>query len=316
MAISYYLAAWLHQLCGSKLSMDGASLVEIGPQDIAISPEVMKIIASRRLGFLRLSPTMKRIYYGSDAKPDAQAAFYSVFGVRTYSSIDRYDKRADYPYDMNSPVPVPERFDVVTNFGTAEHVFNVFQFFDNVHRLLKPGGVALHVLPTFGDLNHGFYNFHPIFFRRLAEANGYEIVDFRYVDNLAYKTFMLDNKDPDAPFGYDQIYTDNIGEYDAPRVSAYRRFLQNAQAPETIQCEPTRCFTVFDYNFVALRKVSDAPFKAPSQEKSKEDLGIAPRSYIVEPPLTIRQRVIRSLPAVIRDNLVHPIAVRLKSKRG
>ena len=33
-----------------------------------------------------------------------------------------------------------------------------------------------HGLPMQGYCNHGFFNYHPVFFERLAEANEYQIV--------------------------------------------------------------------------------------------------------------------------------------------
>jgi SAM-dependent methyltransferase len=73
---------------------------------------------------------------------------------------------------------------VVTNFGTAEHVFDIATAFRSMHRLVKPGGVILHCMPAFAFIDHGFYNIHPVFYIELAKANAYDIVDFSYVDNM------------------------------------------------------------------------------------------------------------------------------------
>lgn len=67
-------------------------------------------------------------------------------------------------------------FDLVTNNGTGEHIFNQASVFEWAHALCKPGGMMLHVLPWTGYLNHGFFSYHPVLFRDLAGANDYEIV--------------------------------------------------------------------------------------------------------------------------------------------
>ena len=79
------------------------------------------------------------------------------------------DLRSEYGYD--------ETFDLVTNLGTGEHVFDQRRVFENVHNLTKPGGVMLYMLPFVNWLNHGFYNFHPVLFADLAAANGYGILE-------------------------------------------------------------------------------------------------------------------------------------------
>lgn len=101
--------------------------------------------------------------------------FWQVFlGDHGYKAIDfdGIDDRA-LKYDLNEPVPLDETFDIVCNFGTAEHVFNIYQVFKSVHELTKPGGWMLHGLPFQGWVDHGFYTVQPTLFFDLAEANGY-----------------------------------------------------------------------------------------------------------------------------------------------
>ena len=64
----------------------------------------------------------------------------------------------------------------MTNNGTGEHIFNQASVFEWMHALCKSGGVMLHLLPMKGWLNHGFYNYNPVLFRDLAQANKYDIL--------------------------------------------------------------------------------------------------------------------------------------------
>jgi hypothetical protein len=109
--------------------------------------EPLRRVASRHLDPSDCDRTMTSIFDETTAKPrsDAQAAFYSIFGADSYRSIDLTDPRADYTADLNHPLPRSiGRYDVVTNFGTTEHVFNIAQSFASIHRLLGRRPTATH----------------------------------------------------------------------------------------------------------------------------------------------------------------------------
>ena len=106
---------------------------------------------------------------------DLASIFWRTFlGSHSYKAID-LDGVDDcvYKLDLNEPTNLDQQFDVVCNFGTAEHVFNVYQVFKTIHDLTKPGGWMLHGLPFQGWIDHGFFNFQPTLFFDLAETNGY-----------------------------------------------------------------------------------------------------------------------------------------------
>ncbi|MET4529139.1 methyltransferase domain-containing protein [Bradyrhizobium sp. JR18.2] len=68
-------------------------------------------------------------------------------------------------------------FDLVLNFGTSEHVINQLNVFKTIHDALKIGGVAFHQSPSIGWVDHGYFAYHPRFYRDLQIANGYEEID-------------------------------------------------------------------------------------------------------------------------------------------
>jgi len=104
--------------------------------------------------------------------------FDGVVQVGSYSAIDPGTPGSRYRFDLNLPVSIEEKFDLVLNIGTAEHIFNVFQFFKTAHDLTLPGGLMMHSSPFTGWPDHGFFNFQPTFFFDLARANRYEILSF------------------------------------------------------------------------------------------------------------------------------------------
>lgn len=110
--------------------------------------------------------------------------FYQLaFGHERYQAIDLHGSPGmALAHDLNLPLPLQEQFDVVTNLGTAEHVFNQYQVFRSIHERCRPGGLMLHALPNQGAYDHGFFNYHPTFLFDLCEANGYGAVLIGYAD--------------------------------------------------------------------------------------------------------------------------------------
>ena len=157
-------------------------------------------------------------------------------GYAKYRSIDLGDSRADWRCDINHPVDIPDRFDAITNFGTAEHIFNIAEVFRSMHVLLRKGGVQLHGLPAFGDVNHGFYNIHPTLYFDIASANGYVIEDIRYLDEINRRTMehadrFEDDFDFDTlPIGRAQLEAHaSLGAEIKPEISSLSR--SNGQMP-------------------------------------------------------------------------------------
>ncbi len=115
------------------------------------------------------------------------ADFYRAIGFSGYRTIDVNSRYGSLVMDLNRDIAshygFRETFDLVTNNGTGEHVFNQAAVFANAHTLCKVGGVMLHVLPFVNYLNHGFFSFNPILFHDLAAANAYEILRLSIASN-------------------------------------------------------------------------------------------------------------------------------------
>ena len=121
-----------------------------------------------------------------------------------YRSVDLINGYNTVLLDLNLH-PAPEelrgRFDLVTNFGTTEHLINQLLAMKTVHDVTKPGGIIYHDLPMSGYLKHGYFLYTPVFFNDLAAANGYRIVRQCYSRSavpVAAPVFMRENGFPDA----------------------------------------------------------------------------------------------------------------------
>jgi hypothetical protein len=124
--------------------------------------------------------------------------FYKiVFEHDSYIAVDLHGTSVANKYNLNEPLPITDRFDLVTNLGTTEHVFNQFQAFKSIHELIKPPGIIIHSLPNQGCFDHGFYNYHPTFFYDLCEANNYELPMMLYVDGAVtpHRTVQLHRRE-------------------------------------------------------------------------------------------------------------------------
>lgn len=86
---------------------------------------------------------------------------------------------ASIVHDLNKPIPpeLSERFDIVWDGGTLEHVFDYPAALSNALRMVKIGGHFACQTPANNQCGHGFYQFSPeLFYRVLVPANGFEIV--------------------------------------------------------------------------------------------------------------------------------------------
>lgn len=91
----------------------------------------------------------------------AKLFFKTMFDHQSYTAVD-YGGPTALRENLNEPLSLTQQFDAVLDFGTAEHIFNIYQFFKTVHEVTKPGGVMIHGLPFTGFFDHGFYSLSPV----------------------------------------------------------------------------------------------------------------------------------------------------------
>jgi hypothetical protein len=118
-----------------------------------------------------------------------------ALGAGNVSSCDfsGYEK-ATLIHDLNVPIGPEwhERFDVVIDGGTLEHVFNFPVAIANCMNLVKTGGHLLLFSPSNNMCGHGFYQFSPeLFFRVLAKENGFEVKRMVMFEEAEYLSSVL-----------------------------------------------------------------------------------------------------------------------------
>lgn len=105
----------------------------------------------------------------------------TFFQAMGFSEIVRLDvsgyEGADEIFDLNStstPTTLLERFDVLYNGGTLEHVFDVPEALKNLHNMTARDGRIIHNCPVSNAVDHGFYCFSPSFFSDYHDENSYD----------------------------------------------------------------------------------------------------------------------------------------------
>ncbi|MEZ5777531.1 MAG: hypothetical protein R3E44_04130 [Paracoccaceae bacterium] len=107
-------------------------------------------------------------------------SFLNTIGWPPLKSLDFSGiEGAEFIHDLSDPVgdDLKNRFDVIYDGGTTEHVFDIGMAFRNVHAMLREGGVFLSCVGTDGWFGHGFYQVGPdIPWRYWGAALGYEVL--------------------------------------------------------------------------------------------------------------------------------------------
>lgn len=114
---------------------------------------------------------------------DVVKVFYEFcFAPTELQAVDPGGTSTAHNLNLNYPIALNRRFDVVINHGTAEHIFNIAQVFATIHDYTLPGGMMIHESPLRGWIDHGFYNLQPTLFFDVAEQNQYRIIQMIVAD--------------------------------------------------------------------------------------------------------------------------------------
>ncbi len=116
----------------------------------------------------------------AEAKNQGSAdPFFRALGAAEITSLDYSDYQgASIQHDLNAPVDpkLHDRFDVVFDGGTIEHVFNFPVAIGNAMEMVRVGGSLISVTPANNQMGHGFYQFSPeLFYNVLSKENGYRV---------------------------------------------------------------------------------------------------------------------------------------------
>ncbi len=105
-----------------------------------------------------------------------ETVFHSL-GAEIVESLDYSNyERANIIADLNLPLPAElhNKYTVLVDGGTLEHVFNFPQAIMNCMNLIQPGGHFIGFSPANNLMGHGFYQFSPeLYYRVFSKENGF-----------------------------------------------------------------------------------------------------------------------------------------------
>ena len=119
---------------------------------------------------------------------------YKLIGIDNYNSIDINGELDSIPFDLNMPLEdksLFNKFDIVTDFGSCEHVFNVSECYRTMHKLTKVNGLIIINQAVFKG--NGYFQFDRSFMEGIAAANNYKIIFASYVINVGKKSSGSNN---------------------------------------------------------------------------------------------------------------------------
>lgn len=255
MGITPLSAAWMWDLRDAGAFRELTSVIDFGgPQQLNCEPADWIRFAESFITDVSTRECFKERFreIGNVSRLDVRAtkALYGAFGLNDYAAIDFADPNADFRANFNEPFEPPRQFDVVTNFGTIEHIFNIGEGFRTIHKLLKPGGIALHALPTYGAYYHGFYNIHSVVFRSLVAGNGYELVNLSYAHDIGQQNerFLSNFRSRLDDITNNEVRLQNVKFF----WYYFSSVLKNSERPISLI-------------LAAVRKIKDASFVFPQQ---------------------------------------------------
>ncbi len=164
--------------CKNMIAKDKPKAIDLGSQTASIDSIFIKNLIDQNKPLDDLQKkALKKL---SNKKNFTTKDYFNSIGFNEYKSIDINGAYESFQFDLNKNIfehyNFDQKYDLVINNGTGEHVFNQYSLFLNFHNLTLVNGIMLNILPFIDWINHGFYNFNPIFFADLAASNGYKII--------------------------------------------------------------------------------------------------------------------------------------------
>tara|TARA_B100002051_G_C16744901_1_gene646877 strand:- start:7061 stop:7948 length:888 start_codon:yes stop_codon:yes gene_type:complete len=185
MGIGISSAQTLLELQSSGHLSEVSSVCDMGATEIHITKTDLKELLSQTK--INLSKSIDEIpnidnWPGKNPRTSAKYLYELLSKVNFYKSIDLNGLYHSIKHDLNFPFTDQEylnRFDLVTDFGSCEHVFNVAEAYKTMHKLTKVNGLMIIVQNLYNG--NGYFNFDEGFVRGIAASNSYDIINCSYI---------------------------------------------------------------------------------------------------------------------------------------
>lgn len=159
-----------------------SSVLDMGAQELHVTPGALAACL-RDAGIADLEPLPAQV------PAESPERLWRPLGFTNCDQLDQLPG-TDLRQDLNYPLTEGGmRYDLVTDFGNNEHVFNVGEAYRTMHRLTTPGGCLWIQQAWIGG--NGLYAFTPDFFEAIAAANRYTFIASFLIVNNAHVSCVL-----------------------------------------------------------------------------------------------------------------------------
>jgi hypothetical protein len=119
---------------------------------------------------------------------------FRYFGAEKVDSLDASSyEGATILHDMNKQIPpeLKQRYSVVLDGGSLEHIFNFPMAIKNCMEMIEVGGHFIGISPANNLLGHGFYQFSPdLYFSIFTKRNGFVVKEILFCESMFGSYFV------------------------------------------------------------------------------------------------------------------------------
>lgn len=179
-------------LAARKAGVAFGRMLMLGRQNILLRPSETQALFRQ----YELKPDERLLAPEAYVKPPFAEPFFESLGATCCEALDfsPYEGAA-LVHDLNEPLPAEhvEKYDLVFDGGTLEHVFNFPQALHNAMQLVKPSGWYAGFTGGNNWFGHGFYQFSPeLYYRAFSRANGFsKCAVFLVPEGLRLKWYLV-----------------------------------------------------------------------------------------------------------------------------
>ena len=208
-------------------NLNKGKILILGYQDVYFGKDYVKKIFKKYENFdhEKIKDTKNKNFY-KHGFCDSRSLFESL-GFSKVDILDASDyEGAEIIFDMNEEL-IKEHFnqyDFIFDWGTIEHVYDTKQYLTNIFSLLKSNGHYLCLAPASGLIEHGYYQYSPIFFKDYFRQNNWKVVNnfiiniknifadetwyiYEYIDN-SMDMYAMGGIDDSIYFSYNLVKKD------------------------------------------------------------------------------------------------------------
>ena len=214
MGLGYFMVDLLLDCHGKHIFENMENVVDFGAQEMFVTYDDLSELLQKS-GITDYDKSkFENLRHMPDRPRCSAKDFYSLLGFKNYNCIDISNQHGALNIDLNYPLEdksLYSKFDLVTDFGTNEHVFNTVEAYRTMHRMCKKNGL-LFIQQGFYKNGNGFFRYDPSFFENMAASNNYSILLSCFTIFTKLKTPHGSNLDFGIPVRVELLDAFNLNE--------------------------------------------------------------------------------------------------------